>query len=185
MKITKVPLAGVLMIEADRFQDTRGHFAETWNKRRYEEAGIPTNFVQDNFSFSRRDALRGLHFQSPYPQDKLVQVLCGSVFDVVVDLRKKSPTFAQWWGTELTEENCKQLYIPRGFAHGFVATRDDSVFLYKCSEFYHPETEHTLVWNDRAVGIRWPLEHPLLSPKDAAGQTLAEWLERTASDEFI
>jgi dTDP-4-dehydrorhamnose 3,5-epimerase len=184
VKVSKAPLADVLVIETDRYQDSRGHFAETWNQKRYEEAGIQVQFVQDNFSFSRRGVLRGLHFQQPYPQVKLVQVLRGAVYDVVVDLRKQSPTFGKWWGTELTEENGKQLYVPVGFAHGFLVTSEDSVFLYKCSEFYHPEAEHTLLWNDPDVGIQWPVEHPQLSSKDASAQSLSQWLQRPESKYF-
>ena len=184
MKVSQAPLAGVLVIETDLYRDPRGHFAESWNKKRYENAGIRANFVQDNFSFSKRGVLRGLHFQSPYPQDKLVQVLRGAVYDAVVDLRRNSPTFGHWWGTELTEENGKQVFIPAGFAHGFEVLRDDSVFVYKCSEFYHPETEHTLVWNDNEINIQWPLKNPLVSPKDAAGETLAQWLKRPESNNF-
>ena len=178
LSISPTPLSGLLVIETDIYRDSRGHFAESWNQKRYAGAGIPTKFVQDNYSFSRKGVLRGLHFQSPFPQDKLVQVLKGGVFDVAVDLRRTSPTFGKWWGTDLTEENGKQLLIPAGFAHGFLVTRDDTLFVYKCSELYHPEAEHTLRWNDPDVGIRWPTADPTLSPKDAAGQTLADWLKQ-------
>jgi dTDP-4-dehydrorhamnose 3,5-epimerase len=184
VKVSNAPLADVLVIETDLYGDARGHFAETWNKKRYKDAGIRSEFVQDNFSFSHRGVLRGLHFQYPFPQDKLVQVLRGSVFDVAVDLRKQSPTFGKWWGTELTEENGRQLFIPAGFAHGFLVTREDTAFVYKCSEFYHAEAEHTLIWNDPDIGIQWPVEHPVLSSKDASGVTLAQWLKRPESENF-
>lgn len=184
MNVSKSPLAGLLVIETDFYRDSRGHFAETWNKKRYEDAGIKAQFVQENCSYSRKGVLRGLHFQSPYAQDKLVQVLRGSVFDVAVDLRKQSSTFRKWWGTDLTEENGKQLFIPAGFAHGFLSTKDDTVFFYRCSELYHPEAEHTLFWNDPEVGIEWPTESPLLSPKDAAAPMLLEWIERPESNSF-
>jgi dTDP-4-dehydrorhamnose 3,5-epimerase len=184
VKVSKTPLADVLVIETDVHQDSRGRFGETWNKKRYHEAGIPAEFVQDNFSFSRSGVLRGLHFQYPYPQAKLVQVLHGAVFDVAVDLRKQSPTFGKWWGTELTEENGKQLFVPTGFAHGFLITRGNTVFLYKCTESYHPEAEHTLLWNDPEIGINWPIEKPVLSSKDASAHTLSQWLQNPESDHF-
>lgn len=184
MKVSKTPLEGVLLIEIDRYGDSRGYFAETYNQKRYQESGIAARFVQDNASFSQRGVLRGLHFQSPYAQDKLVQVLRGSVFDVAVDLRKQSPTFGKWWGTELKEENCRQLFIPKGLAHGFQVLRDDTVFVYKCSEFYYPEAERTIRWNDPDLHIEWPIEQPLLSPKDAAAQSLSEWLKKPESDEL-
>ena len=184
MNISKTPLANVLVIEPNRYQDSRGYFSETWNKKRYAEAGVPADFVQDNFSVSQRGVLRGLHFQYPYPQNKLVQVLRGSVFDVAVDLRKQSPTFGKWWGTELTEENGRQLFVPVGFAHGFLVLRENSVFVYKCSEFYHPEAERSLLWNDPEIGIEWPMEHPVLSEKDASAQTLSQWLKKPESNHF-
>ena len=184
MKVSKTPLQDLLLVEIDIHRDSRGHFAETWNARRYLEAGIPAKFVQENVSFSQRGVLRGLHFQLPHAQSKLVQVLQGAVFDVAVDLRKKSPSFGKWWGTELSGENGKQLYIPEGFAHGFLVTADNTMFSYHCSELYHPESEHTLLWNDPDLNIQWPNEHPLLSPKDAAAETYAEWIKRPESDLF-
>ena len=184
MNVSKTPLPDVLAVENKVFSDSRGNFAEAWNKKRFEDAGIATNFVQDNYSLSRRGVLRGMHFQSPFPQVKLVSVLRGGVFDVVVDLRRQSSTFRKWWGTELTEENGKQIYIPAGFAHGFLVTREDTIFLYKCSEFYHPEAEQSLLWNDPAIGIQWPIESPILSSKDAAAQTLSQWLQKPESKNF-
>ena len=181
MKVSQTPLADVLLVEVDVRRDDRGHFAETWNAKRYEDAGIPARFVQENVSFSHRGVLRGLHFQQPFAQSKLVQVLKGGVFDVAVDLRKKSPTFGTWWGTDLTPENGRQLYIPEGFAHGFLATKEDTVFHYQCSEFYHPEAEHTIVWNDPDLNIQWPVDHPTLSPKDAAAQKFSGWLKEAES----
>ena len=184
MKVSKTPLSDVLLIETDLLRDSRGHFAESWNAIRYEGVGISGKFVQDNFSVSRRGVLRGLHFQCPHPQDKLVQVLQGAVFDAIVDLRKGSPTFGKWWGTELTEENGRQLFVPIGFAHGFQAVREDSVLVYICSEFYHPESERTILWNDSDLGISWPIENPIFSPKDSLGLSLSEWLKRPESAAF-
>ncbi len=184
MKISKTVLQDLLLVEVDVYRDARGHFAETWNVKRYGDAGIATKFVQENVSFSQAGVLRGLHFQQPFPQAKLVQVLKGGVFDVVVDLRRHSSTFGKWWGTELTGENGRQLFIPAGFAHGFVVTKEDTVFHYQCSEYYHPEAEHTILWSDPDLKIRGPIDHPTLSTKDARGVTLAEWLKRPESQSF-
>ncbi len=177
MKVTKTPLMDVLLIEPGIFRDVRGRFAETWNAKRYEESGIPAKFVQENVSFSHLGVLRGLHFQQPFPQAKLVQVLVGAVFDVAVDLRKGSPTFGKWWGTELSGENGRQLFIPAGFAHGFLITQENTVFHYQCSEYYHPEAEHTILWNDPDLAIHWPNDKPILSSKDAAGRRFSDWIK--------
>ncbi len=184
MKVSKTPLADLLLVELRLHGDARGQFAETWRRDQYREAGITAEFVQDNFSISRRGVLRGLHFQCPLPQAKLVSVFRGSVFDVAVDLRKNSPSFGRWWGTELSHSNAWQLYIPAGFAHGFVVISDEALLHYKCSDYYHPETEHTLIWNDPQVGIRGPVDQPVISPKDAAGKTLAVWQATPESDLF-
>lgn len=161
---TKLP--GVILVEPDVYEDSRGFFLETWNRKRYEEIGIRETFVQDNVSFSQEGILRGLHFQNPQSQGKLVQVLSGEVWDVAVDIRKGSPTFGQWVGEVLSEQNHKQLYIPPGFAHGFCVTSPTALFAYKCTRFYDPSTEHGILWNDPDLGINWPVERPLLSSKD-------------------
>jgi dTDP-4-dehydrorhamnose 3,5-epimerase len=169
MIIESTPLQGLLRIQPAVFGDERGYFQETWNLRRYTEAGLDRHFVQDNLSFSRRGILRGLHFQNPGPQGKLVYVLQGAVFDVAVDVRADSPTFGQWYGETLSAENHVQLFVPEGFAHGFCVTSDFALFAYKCTDFYNPATEHSIQWNDPEIGIPWPIENPELSAKDSAG----------------
>lgn len=174
MKVIETKLPGVLIIEPKVFGDARGFFMESWNKERYQEAGLPARFVQDNLSFSARGVLRGLHFQNPNPQGKLVSVLWGEVFDVAVDIQVGSPTFGQWVGISLSAENKRQFYIPEGFAHGFVVTSDVALFSYKCTAYYSPDTESSLLWNDPEIGINWPIYKPVLSDKDRAAPTLAE-----------
>jgi dTDP-4-dehydrorhamnose 3,5-epimerase len=174
MKVTQTSLAGVLLVEPVLFRDFRGHFMESWNRERYRAAGLPDEFVQDNVSFSRRDVLRGLHFQQPHPQGKLVWVPLGAVFDVVVDVRVGSPTFGSWTGYALSEENSRQLFVPPGLAHGFVVTSDVALFSYKCTEYYRPSAETTLLWNDPDLAISWPLATPKLSAKDQAGIRLRD-----------
>ena len=147
---------GWCVIEPTVHGDERGYFMETYNQKDMEEAGLNMNFVQDNQSCSTKGVLRGLHFQLKYPQGKLVRVVKGSVFDVAVDLRKGSKTFGKWYGVELTEENKKQFYIPEGFAHGFLVLSDIAEFCYKCTDFYHPNDEGGLAWNDPKIGIKWP-----------------------------
>ncbi len=166
MKVTETKLSGVLILEPKVFQDDRGYFLETWNKVRYEEAGVPGNFVQDNISFSQKGILRGLHFQYPQSQGKLIQVLSGEVIDVVVDIRVGSPTYGKWIGEVISESNHRQMYIPPGFAHGYCVTSKTAHFSYKCTDFYNPTTEHGIIWNDPDIGIEWPVEQPVLSPKD-------------------
>lgn len=175
MQIEKTNLPGVLIIEPRVFGDERGYFKEVYEQRRYAEAGIAEPFVQDNISLSRHGALRGLHYQIEHPQGKLVQVLQGEVFDVAVDLRRDSATFGQWAGTTLSGENHRQLYVPPGFAHGFYVTGETALLAYKCTDFYFPEHERTLLWNDQTVGIDWPLDgEPIVSEKDAQGLPLSE-----------
>lgn len=174
MNVLKVEIPGLLIIEPKVFGDARGFFVETWNLRRYREAGMCVDFVQDNVSLSRRGTLRGLHFQSPNPQGKLLQVLSGEVFDVAVDLRRPSPTFGRWHGLVLSSENKRQFYIPPGFAHGFAVLSDTALFQYKCTDFYSPADELTLAWNDPQVGIRWPMQDPILSEKDKKGLPLSQ-----------
>lgn len=173
MKITELSLPGLLLIETKRFGDPRGYFVETWNKARYEKAGISKSFVQDNLSFSKKGVLRGLHFQQQQAQAKLVTVLQGEVFDVAVDIRVGSPTFGQWEAVTLSGDNHYQLYIPEGLAHGFCITSEEALFAYKCTDFYHPQSEKTLLWNDPDIGIQWPLSDPALSEKDLKGFALS------------
>jgi dTDP-4-dehydrorhamnose 3,5-epimerase len=167
MKVAQTKLAGVLIIEPDMFGDARGFFLETFSSKRYEEAGLKLPFVQDNISFSEKNVLRGLHFQYPHPQGKLVQVLTGKVFDVVLDIRVGSPSFGQWFGETLSAENHKQMYIPPGFAHGFCVLSDTTLFSYKCTDYYNPATEGGVIWNDPDIGIAWPVDAPKVSKKDA------------------
>ncbi|MDX8380550.1 MAG: dTDP-4-dehydrorhamnose 3,5-epimerase [Ghiorsea sp.] len=167
MKVNKTNLLDVLHIEPKVFGDARGFFLETYHKERYMAAGFPdVDFIQDNHSRSSKGVLRGLHFQLNNPQGKLVQVATGSVFDVAVDIRVGSPTFGQWYGAILSEENHHQLWIPPKFAHGFCVLSETADFCYKCTDYYHPEDEGGLLWNDSELAIDWPLKEPLLSDKD-------------------
>lgn len=176
MKIIPTAIAGPLILEPKVFGDARGFFMESYNARVFREAtGLDVDFVQDNHSRSGRGVLRGLHYQIQQSQGKLVRVVRGSVFDVVVDLRRASPTFGQWVGAELSEENNRQFWIPPGFAHGFLVTSDSADFLYKTTDYYAPEHERSLAWNDPDVGVVWPLDGaPLLSAKDVAGKPISE-----------
>jgi dTDP-4-dehydrorhamnose 3,5-epimerase len=174
VKISKTAIAGPLIIEPQVFGDERGLFMETWNAEAFARAGLELTFVQDNHSRSQRGVLRGLHFQNPGPQGKLVRVTSGAVFDVAVDLRRSSPTFGQWVGIELSAENRRMFWIPEGFAHGFLTLADNTDFLYKCTAPYAPQSEHTLAWDDPALGIGWPLDGlaPIISEKDRRGVRL-------------
>ena len=163
MNVLETGLPGVVIIEPDVFGDDRGFFMETWNGRRYEEAGLPGRFVQDNLSYSARGVLRGLHFQNPQAQGKLVSVLRGEVFDVAVDIRVGSPTFGEWTGVTLSAENKRQFYVPPEFAHGFLVTGEDALFFYKCTDYYAPSAEGIVLWNDPEIGIEWPTDAPTLS----------------------
>jgi dTDP-4-dehydrorhamnose 3,5-epimerase len=174
MRVVETALPGVLLLEPKVFGDHRGFFLETFHAARYAEVGIRAVFVQDNWSRSVRGTLRGLHFQEPYAQGKLVQVVHGAVFDVAVDVRRGSPTFGRWVGYELSEENKLQLWVPPGFAHGFVVTSDVCDFVYKCTEIYRPDAERVVAWNDPAIAIAWPVSEPLLSARDAAAPRLAD-----------
>lgn len=174
MKVLPTELPGVLIIEPKVFGDDRGFFYESFQAQRYAEAGISGPFVQDNVSRSARGTLRGLHFQEPQPQGKLVGVLRGAVYDVAVDVRRGSPTFGRWFGLELSEQNKRQLWVPPGFAHGFCVTSDSADFFYKCTDYYAPQHEQSLIWNDPELGIRWPVDAPLLSKKDASAPRLSE-----------
>lgn len=176
MNVMKTELPGVFIIEPRIFGDERGYFMETWNQARYAEAGLNERFVQDNLSYSRRGILRGLHFQYPNAQGKLVQVLQGEVFDVAVDIRVGSPTFGEWVSVILSGENKRQFFVPAGFAHGFCVTSDTSLFSYKCTALYSPKNEASVLWNDPDLGIDWPTGNPELSAKDRAGIRLSDFL---------
>ena len=173
MKVTPTELPEVLIVEPRVFGDARGHFYESFHAARYAEAGIRGPFVQDNHSRSVRGTLRGLHFQEPRAQGKLVQVLRGKVYDVAVDVRRGSPRFGRWVGVELSDEQPRQLWVPPGFAHGFCVLSDGADFFYKCTELYAPECERSVAWNDPAIGIRWPIAEPILSAKDGQAPLLA------------
>jgi dTDP-4-dehydrorhamnose 3,5-epimerase len=175
VNIVPTAIPDVLIIEPRVFGDARGFFMETWNAAAFTAAGLDLTFVQDNHSRSQKGVLRGLHFQNPGPQGKLVRVTNGAVFDVAVDLRASSPTFGQWVGVELSAENKRMFWVPEGFAHGFLTLEDNTDFLYKCTAPYAPQSEFTLAWDDPAVGIEWPLDGmtPLISEKDARGLALA------------
>lgn len=173
MKIIDTKIPDVKIIEPQVFGDERGFFMETWNHKRFEDlvTGKPTSFVQDNHSKSKNGILRGLHFQTENTQGKLVRVIAGEVYDVAVDLRANSSTFGKWVGVYLSEENKRQLWIPEGFAHGFYVTSDEAEFVYKCTDYYNPKSEVSLLWNDKDLAIEWPVEGniPSLSQKDIAG----------------
>lgn len=174
MEVIEHDLSGLLVIEPDVYSDDRGAFMETWNARDYGKQGLDVTFVQDNLSRSRQHVLRGLHYQNPRCQGKLVSVLEGEVYDVVVDIRSASETFGEWKGTVLSGENARQLYVPEGFAHGFVVTSDYALFHYKCTDFYHPETEGVIRWNDPTLDIDWPVDEPILSDRDREAPGIEE-----------
>lgn len=170
-------IEGLKVITPTVFGDKRGYFMETYNYNDFKEAGIDQNFVQDNQSASKKGVLRGLHFQINYPQDKLVRVIRGEVFDVVVDMCEGSKTYGQWYGVRLSEENKKMFFIPKNFAHGFVVLSDYAEFAYKCTDFYHPNDEGGIIWNDAEIGIDWPIDQDtelIISDKDTKWPTLKE-----------
>jgi dTDP-4-dehydrorhamnose 3,5-epimerase len=175
MKSLPTTLPGVVLLELDVFGDARGKFMETYRRERYREVGIDIDFVQDNYSRSIKNTLRGLHFQLANPQGKLVHVPRGEVFDVAVDIRRGSPTFGTWFGAVLSEENHRQMWIPPGFAHGFVVTSAEADFVYKCTATYAPADERSIRWDDPALGIAWPIEGaPILSKRDEAAALLRD-----------
>jgi dTDP-4-dehydrorhamnose 3,5-epimerase len=174
LEIIDLPLSGLKLVRPRLFTDDRGYFVELMNNARYEEAGIPTRWVQDNLSSSRRGVLRGLHYQFPRWQAKLVTVVQGEIYDVVVDVRRQSPTFGQWYGCTLSAATHEQLYVPEGFAHGICVLSETAHLHYKCNEYYDPGGEHTLLATDPDLGIRWPIEDVVLSTKDAAGRRLKD-----------
>jgi len=177
MKFSSSSLPDVVIVEPRVFEDARGFFMETWEARKFSAGGISANFVQDNHSSSRQWVLRGLHYQIRQPQGKLVRVTQGEVFDVAVDLRRSSPTFGRWVGEYLSEANRKMMWVPPGFAHGFLVMSERVEFMYKCTDYYAPESERALLWSDPAIGIEWPLPggvRPIISPKDEVANTLAQ-----------
>lgn len=174
MRVIPTVLDGVVLIEPQVFADERGFFLESWHEAKYAAANLPMRFVQDNVSRSERGILRGLHVQEPFAQGKLVQVLDGEVFDVAVDIRAGSPTFGRWTAEYLSASNHRQIYIPPGFAHGFCVTSDSAIFAYKCTDFYHPETEFSIAWDDPDLNIAWPITSPIVSKKDAAASRLRD-----------
>jgi len=176
MQAFETAIPGPKIIEPAVFGDDRGFFMETWNEAKFAGLGLGMSWVQDNHSRSQKGVLRGLHFQNPGPQGKLVRVTSGAVFDVAVDLRKSSEHFGKWVGVELTAENKRLFWIPEGFAHGFLTLSDDTDFLYKCTAPYAPQSEHTLAWDDPVVGVEWPVANlnPIISQKDAVGLALGD-----------
>ena len=183
IKVTKAPIEGLFIIEPKLYSDYRGYFMETYNKSDMAEAGLVMTFVQDNQSMSIKGVLRGLHYQINHPQGKLVRVIKGRVFDVAVDLRKDSPTYLQWYGVELSEENKKQFYISPGFAHGFLVLSDIAEFCYKCTDFYHPEDEGGIAWNDPTIHVSWPgVIGAYRGTAVAEGYTLEDGTKLTISD---
>lgn len=177
MQVSDTPVEGVKILDPKVFGDERGFFLESWNARGFTALGLDLTFVQDNHSRSVRNTLRGLHYQVERPQGKLVRVTRGEVFDVAVDIRKSSPTFGRWFGLRLSESNRRMLWVPPGMAHGFYVLSDTADFQYKCTEYYAPEHERSILWSDPVLGIDWPVpvgETPLLSPKDARGVPLIE-----------
>lgn len=174
MQVEKLPVSGLLLIRPTVHEDARGYFLETWHAEKYEELGLPNRFVQDNEAQSSKGVLRGLHYQIHRPQGKLVRVVEGEVFDVAVDIRHGSPTFGKWTGVHLTSTGKEQLWVPPGFAHGYCVLSETAVFSYKCTEIYLPELERSIHWNDPEIGIDWPLETPLVSPRDDAAPLLKD-----------
>lgn len=176
MEVVETKLKGVVVFKPKVFEDARGYFLESYNRQVFHAAGIDAEFVQDNQSLSQKGVLRGLHFQNPpHAQGKLVRVITGAVFDVAVDIRKDSATYGEWYGIDLTEENKWMMYIPPGFAHGFLTLRDNTIFSYKCTNFYNKASEDCLLWNDPAIGISWNADTPLLSDKDLQGKLINDF----------
>ena len=174
MKIIETSLPGVILLEPKRHGDSRGFFLETYRENAFKEAGINGPFVQDNHSRSKRGILRGLHYQLTQPQGKLVRVASGAVFDVALDVRNGSPTFGQWFGATLDEDNMRMMYIPPGFAHGFLVLSEIADFIYKCTDYYHPHSEQGILWNDPDLGVKWPITDVQLSEKDVNNPILKE-----------
>ena len=174
MKVSDTPLVGLKLIVPDAFPDNRGYFVETYHATKYALEGLDESFVQDNLSHSKKNVLRGLHYQYPGAQGKLIYVTQGEIFDVAVDIRKDSPTLGKWYAVTLSAQNHRQLYISPGFAHGFCVLSDTAEVIYKCTDFYNPAYEHTLLWNDPTLAITWPVAQPIISEKDAGGKRWQE-----------
>ena len=188
IQVETCAIEGLKVITPTVFGDARGYFMETYNQNDFEQAGIPMNFVQDNQSASKRGVLRGLHFQKQFPQDKLVRVVRGEVFDVAVDLREGSATYGRWFGVVLSEENKKQFFIPKNFAHGFLVLSDYAEFCYKCTDFYHPNDEGGLLWNDPEIGVEWPLQEGvelILSDKDQKWGSLSAYTQAKRQEKNV
>lgn len=179
MKLIETKIPGVILVEPDLFTDVRGHFLETFHQRKYEECGIGTRFVQDNFSFSVQSTLRGLHYQLAYPQAKLVTCLFGEILDVVADIRLGSPTFGKWIGVTLSGESKRQIFVPQGFAHGFLVLSPTAGVSYKCSGYYDARDDQGIFWSDAGLGIDWPVQEPILSEKDKKHPGLKEATEKS------
>ncbi len=178
MRVKPAQLADVLIVEPQSFEDERGFFFESWNRQRYAAAGIDVDFVQDNHARSVKGVLRGLHAQHPHDQGKLVRALNGEIFDVAVDIRKGSPAFGKWVGIELSATNRRQFFVPPGFAHGYCVLSTEADVEYKCTDYYSPDDEITIAWNDPDIGIEWPLTNPIVSSKDIDAQTLKDLAHR-------
>ncbi|MFC1822430.1 dTDP-4-dehydrorhamnose 3,5-epimerase [Thermodesulfobacteriota bacterium] len=172
LKFIKTSIPGVIIVEPEKFEDARGFFMETYHYKKYEEGGISSLFTQDNHSHSKKGILRGLHYQLHHPQEKLVHVVVGEIFDVAADIRIGSPTFGKWVGTVLSADNRQQVMIPKGFAHGFCVLSDNADVIYKCGDFYNPDDEYGISWNDPMMNIEWPLKNPSLSNKDSRNPEL-------------
>jgi dTDP-4-dehydrorhamnose 3,5-epimerase len=175
MHVSALAIPDLLLIRPNVFGDRRGTFYESWHEARFREHGLPQRWVQDNVAFSRHGVLRGLHFQDPHPQGKLVTVLAGEIYDVAVDVRRASPTFGRWCAVTLSAADARQLFVPAGFAHGYVVLSDEAIVGYKCTTPYQPDCEHALQWDDPELAIVWPIAEPVLSAKDAAAMSFAEW----------
>lgn len=176
MEVVESPLKGVVVLKPKVFEDARGYFFESYNKNTFAKAGLTMDFVQDNQSLSQKGVLRGLHFQNnPHAQGKLVRVIAGAVLDVAVDIRKNSPTYGKWFSEKLTAQNKWMMYIPEGFAHGFLTLEDNTIFSYKCTNFYNKEAEDALLWNDPDLAIDWNFENPLLSEKDLQAKKFSDF----------
>ena len=177
---TSIP--GVLLFEPDIFMDSRGYFMEIFHQKKYAEIGFDRSFVQENYSHSKRGIVRGLHYQLKRPQGKFLYVMNGEIFDVAVDIRRGSPTFGKWFGTNLSSENRRQIFIPEGFAHGFCVLSESADVFYKCTDFYEPDDEYGIFWSDKTIGIDWPVENPILSEKDCLFKPLNETPEEYIPD---
>lgn len=177
MELLPTSLPGVLLIQPKVHRDERGFFVETFQIPRYKEAGVTVDFVQDNQSASQKNTLRGLHAQIQRPQAKLVRCIEGEIFDVAVDVRKGSPNFGKWFGALLNAENCRQMYVPAGFVHGFAVMTERAQVEYKCSDIYVPDDQLTVLWNDPQIGVQWGIQDPILSPKDKGAKTLAQQMD--------